>query len=83
MTGRKEYMIFLYDFGWNMTINFEFLCDILQNGSYRKEGIKAAQLHRIFRMIEKYADAHNYSTALICLERYPKARAFFLGKGKK
>ena len=77
-------MILLYDFCWNMTINFEFLCDILQNGSYRKEGISAAQLHRIFKLIEKYADPANYSKALVLLDRYPKARAFFVGrKGRK
>lgn len=83
MTGRKEYMIFLYDFGWNMTIDFEYLCDILQNGSYRKEGIRAAQLRRIWKMIERYADAQNYSKALICFEHYPKARKFFLKEGDR
>lgn len=76
-------MIKLYDFYWNMTINFEYLCDILQNGSYRKEKISAAQLHRLFKLIEKHADSENYSKVMVMLEQYPKARAFFVGRGRK
>lgn len=75
-------MINIFDFGWKMQINFEFICEAIQSGSLRSLHYKFCNMRKLYRLIIKYGDSLALKQMEHYLSIYPKARQFFV-EGKR
>lgn len=76
-------MIELYNFTWNMKINFEWICSCIEYGTYRKEGLKEKQIRKIYSLICQYADSQAEKQLDNILVKYPKAFTFLIERRKQ
>lgn len=71
-------MIHIYDFTWHMVINFDFICSCIENNTYRKKGLKVAQIRKLYKLICQYADSTAEQELNRILASHPKAFTFLL-----
>ena len=70
-------MVTIGNFTWVMHINFDYVCECIQTGCCRKEGLKVGQLRKLYKLIWRYGSDEAISRTLSVLARYPKASKFF------
>ena len=73
-------MIKIFDFGWKMEINFEYICEAITNKNLRALHYKFANMRKLYRLILKYGDQYALDQMEKYLIRYPAARRFFEGE---
>lgn len=72
-------MIRIWDFGWKMEINFEYICIAITTGQLRQMHYKFGNMRKLYRLILKYGDKCALDQMDKFLKAYPKAKAFFEG----